>query len=116
MHIYTVLGSSFSTEKGIKEMSGAAKELEKATEDGTLTAGLVDSLVELARSLANEAADQARPLIGTNTGVDEKLAKMEEKLTRAETEAAAGNLVKAIKEFSATVKEADRAFDAAAAP
>ena len=94
MQIYTVLGSSFSTEKGIKEMSGAAKELEKAT----------------------EAADQARPLIGTNTGVDEKLAKMEEKLTRAETEAAAGNLVKAIKEFSATVKEADRAFDAAAAP
>lgn len=104
------------TAKGIKEMAGAAKKLEKAGKDGAFIMGLVDILVEHARSLANEAADLARPLAGTNAEVDQKLAKMEAKLIKAEGEVAAGDFDKAIKEFAAAVKEADKAIEAATSP
>ena len=103
------------TAKGVKEMAKAAKELEKAANNGAAAAGfVVEDLVELARSLANAAADAARPLAGTNAEVNEKLAKMEAKLVKAEEKAAAGDFDKAIEEFSGAVKEADNAFLAAA--
>ena len=91
---------------GIKK---AVKELEKAEKDGASVYKIINYLVEVARSKAQTALDEAKQFAG-DSKVDREIEKAEKELQKAEDELDKGKLDKAIDHYKKAWEHSQKAL------